>query len=143
MNRVMMSGRLTADPEVRYSQNQEGNLCIARYNLAVAGPNNKTDFFRCVAYNGAGQFAEKYLKKGVKVIIEGSLHNREFDGRDGKKVRYEEITVNSHEFCEKKESQPQAPAQSQNGKKSYSNARMDGMDGFMNVPDEYDGIPFN
>ena len=90
MNKVILMGRLTRDPDVRYSQNSDGAMAIARYTLAVdrrrargnngAGDEQSADFIGCVAFGRAAEFAEKYLHQGTKIAITGRIHNTAADG---------------------------------------------------------------
>lgn len=142
MNKVILMGRLTRDPEVRYS-NGENQLAIARYSLAVdrAGRGNgqdqqTADFINCVAFGKQGEFAEKYLHKGMKVAIEGRIQTGSYTNKDGAKVYTTDIVVERHEFCESKNSQG-----SDNGG-SFAASAPD--EGFMNLPGNIDDeIPFN
>lgn len=137
MNKVILMGRLTADPEVRYSQ-KENSVCVARYRLAVdrkykrEGEDN-ADFISCLAIGKSGEFAEKYLHKGTKIAVEGRIQTGSYTDREtGKTVYTTDIVVEAHEFCERKTQD--APAQS----------APDSSDGFMNVPDGFDEeLPFN
>ena len=142
MNKVILMGRLTRDPEVRYSQG-DTPLCIARYSIAVdriGGRNNgqdqqTADFINCVAFSKQGEFAEKYLHKGTKIAVEGRIQTGSYTNKDGNKVYTTEVVVERHEFCESRGSQDgsfggSAPA-APNGD-------------FMNIPTEADDeIPFN
>lgn len=140
MNKVIMIGRLTSDPEVRYSQGQEP-IAIARYTLAVnrrfkKDGDQEADFIRCVAFGKQGEFAEKYLHKGMKIAVTGRIQTGSYTDNDGKKVYTTDIVVEEHEFCESKASngQAQAPAP-----QPQTDA-----DGFMNIPDGIDEeLPFN
>ena len=136
MNQVCLMGRLTADPEIRYTQG-ENTTCIARYTLAVDRPRRadgqaNADFIRCVAFGRTGEFAEKYLHKGEKIALTGRIQTGNYDDKDGKKVYTTDIVVNSHYFCE---SAGNAPAR---------NTTTD-EDGFMQIPDGVgdEGLPFN
>ena len=103
-NKVVLSGRLTRDPDVRYSQG-ENAMCIARYNLAVdrRGKDKEADFISCVAFGKSGEFAEKYLKKGMKIIVSGRIQTGNYtDKETGKKVYTTDVVVEEHEFCESK-----------------------------------------
>ena len=103
-NKVVLSGRLTRDPDVRYSQG-ENAMCIARYNLAVdrRGKDKDADFISCVAFGKTGEFAEKYLKKGMKIIVSGRIQTGNYtDKESGKKVYTTDVVVEEHEFCESK-----------------------------------------
>ena len=102
MNKVILMGRLTKDPEVRYSQGAE-LFVVARYTLAVDKPMRKNgekeaDFLNCVAFGKLGEFAEKYLKKGQQIAIEGRLQSRSYE-KDGKKHWITEVVVAGHYFC--------------------------------------------
>lgn len=102
MNLVIETGRLTRDPEVRYN----GEMAIARYTLAVDRTRKSegqpdADFIRCVAFGKSGEFAEKYLKKGVKILVQGHIQTGSYE-KDGQKVNTFEVVVDKHEFCESK-----------------------------------------
>lgn len=92
MNRVILMGRLTKDPE--------GNNA-ARYTLAVDGYEDHTDFISCVTFGATADFARKYLHKGMKIAVEGRLNTGSYE-KDGKKVYTTDVIVDRHEFCEKK-----------------------------------------
>jgi single-strand DNA-binding protein len=132
MNKVILLGRLTRNPEVRYTSGKDNTqLCIARYTLAV-DRNFKTegqpsaDFINCVAMGKNGEFAEKYLKQGTKIAIEGRIQTGSYTDKDGKKVYTTDVVVEKHEFCESKSDEP-----------PKSNGE------FMNVPkDVGDSLPF-
>ena len=130
MNSVNLIGRLTADPDVRYTTNGEP-MAIARYTLAVDGIKERTDFIRCVAFGKAGEFAEKYLSKGLKVGISGRIQTGSYKDNDGKMVYTTDIIVNQHTFCEKKGTSEQPENKNS--------------DEFMKIPDNVDdsGLPFN
>ena len=104
MNKVSLMGRLTKDPDVRYSQG-ENSICIARYNLAVdrRGKEKEADFISCVAFGKSGEFAEKYLKKGMKIAVSGRIQTGSYE-KDGKKVYTTDVVVEEHYFCESKSS---------------------------------------
>lgn len=113
MNKVILMGRLTRDPEVRYSQAAE-LLAIARYTLAVdrrfqrkesSGNEQTADFISCVAFGKQGEFAEKYLKQGTKIAITGRIQTGSYTNKDGNKVYTTEVVVEEHEFCESRSSQ--------------------------------------
>lgn len=127
MNFIALSGRLTKDPEIRATQ--EG-MAIARYSLAVdrQTKEKKTDFFNCICFNKGAEFAEKYLKKGMKILVDGSMQQSEYTNRDGQKVTYWEMVVNHHEFCESKKEEQKPTTQ---------------QDSFMPVPDDLaEELPF-
>lgn len=105
MNKVVLIGRLTRDPEIRYSNQQDGTqMAIARYSLAVdrKGKDSGTDFINCVAFNKQGEFCEKYLKKGMKIGVSGRIQTGSYTNKDGNKVYTTDVIVEDHEFCEKK-----------------------------------------
>lgn len=106
MNKWLGIGRLTAEPEVRYSQG-ENPLCIARYRLAIDRKYKKegeqeADFISCIAFGKQGEFAEKYLHKGMKIGVEGRIQTGSYTNKDGQKVYTTDIVVEAHEFCESK-----------------------------------------
>lgn len=147
MNNVSLVGRLARDPEVRYSQG--GNqTCVARYTLAVTRPfkdsdgNYGADFISCVAFGKAGEFAEKYLKKGTMIGVTGRIQTGSYDDKDGKKVYTTDVIVATQEFCGSKNDSGSADASSKStGKKGNANKPDDG---FMNIPDNLDEeLPFN
>ena len=145
MNKVILMGRLTREPDVRYSQNADGSMAVARYTLAVdrrrARNNNdeqSADFISCVAFGRAGEFAEKYLHQGTKIIVEGRWQTGNYTNKDGQKVYTNDCVVERHEFCESRANQ-----QSNN-----NNGIMGGnasSDSFMSIPDGIadEGLPFN
>lgn len=145
MNKVILMGRLTRDPEVRYSQG-ENNLAIARYTLAVDRRFNRNndeqsaDFISCVVFGKGGEFAEKYLRKGTKICVEGRIQTGSYTNKDGQKVYTTEVVVENQEFAESKNSQG---ADSYSGGGSAPAAEGAG-DGFMNIPDGIEEeLPFN
>ncbi|MFR8739155.1 MAG: single-stranded DNA-binding protein [Eubacterium sp.] len=140
MNKVVLMGRLTRDPEVRYSTSGDSQLAIARYTLAVDRRFKKdgeatADFIRCVAFGKSGEFAEKYLHQGTKVVIEGRIQTGSYQDKDGKTVYTTEVVVENHEFAESKR------VSEENG----VNPPPVDSDGFMTIPDNVDdsGLPFN
>ncbi len=148
MNKVILMGRLTRDPEIRYSQG-ERSMAIARFTLAVDrrrrnNDNNSeqtADFITCVAFDRQAEFAEKYLHQGTKMLVTGRIQTGSYTNKDGQKVYTTEVMVDEMEFAESKASAensgytaPSRPAPS---------AAVG--DGFMNIPDgvEDEGLPFN
>lgn len=136
-------GRLTRDPEIRYSQGQQP-MAIARYSLAVTKRFKKDgepdcDFINCVAFGKNGEFAEKYLHKGTKIAVTGRIQTGSYTQKEsGQKIYTTDVIVEEHEFCESK-----GASQSNNigGVSPYGPA---GGDGFMNIPDGIDEeLPFN
>lgn len=132
MNKVILMGRLTRDPEVRYTQGTE-SMCIARYSLAVdrRGDNN-ADFINIIAFGKSGEFAEKYLHKGTKVLVTGRIQTGSYTNNDGKKVYTTDVVAEEQEFAESKNA-------SNNGTPSNKPE----FDGFMNIPEGIDeDLPF-
>ena len=159
MNRVIFMGRLTRDPEIRYSQGERA-MAIARYTLAVdrrgrsrsqEGGDQSADFIPCVAFDRAGEFAEKYFRQGMRVLISGRIQTGSYVNRDGQKVYTTEVIIDDQEFADSKGAASdmggyqnaggyQQPAQAQRPVPSSAIG-----DGFMNIPDgvEDEGLPFN
>ena len=148
MNKVIMMGRLTRDPEVRYSQGQNPTA-VARFSIAVDRRFKRegepdADFFNCTAFGKQGEFVEKYLHKGVKVVITGRLQNDNYTNKEGQQVYAVRIMVEEIEFAESKNaSAGNAGGQPQGGYQQPANNAGAG-DGFMNIPDGIDEeLPFN
>ena len=146
MNKAILMGRLTRDPEVRYSQS-DSSMAIARFSLAVdrrykkQGDEVTADFFNCTAFGKQGEFVEKYLKKGTKVVVTGRIQNDNYTNKDGQKVYSVQIMVEEIEFAESK-----ASSQSNAGNDGSAQPQMGApdADGFMNIPDGIDNsLPFN
>lgn len=136
MNKVVLMGRLTRDPEVRYSQSQEP-MVVAKFTLAVDRRGREqegqpsADFIGCTAFGKRGEFVEKYLHKGTKVTLSGRIHTGSYTNKDGNKVYTTDVIADEIEFAESKNSAGQQPAPVNN-------------DGFMNIPDGLDEeLPFN
>lgn len=143
MNNVILSGRLTRDPEVRHSQNGNEEKVVARYTLAVdrvySKENQQADFINCVEFGKLAEFAEKYFYKGIKLIVRGRIQTGSYTNRDGVKVYTTDIIVESHEFAESKRTSEQ------NSNAPISNdVPAIGSDGFMNILDGLDEeLPFS
>lgn len=134
MNKVILVGRLTKEPEVRYSQTAQGNTTIARYTLAVDRKFKKdgeqsADFIGCVAFGKLGEFAEKYLNKGTKIAIVGRIQTGNYTKQDGSKVYTTDVVVEECEFAESKGQQEQQKP-------------MEDANGFMTVAEGLDELPF-
>ena len=148
MNKVILMGRLTRDPEVRYSQG-ENATAVARYTLAVDrrfnrnGDENTADFINCVAFGRAGEFAEKYFRKGIKIAITGRIQTGSYTNKDGVKVYTTDIVVEDQEFAESKNAAAANGGGYRQESRPAPSAAID--DGFMNIPDgvEDEGLPFN
>ena len=143
MNKVILMGRLVRDPEVRYSTG-ERSMAIARYSLAVdrrgrKGENEQTaDFINCVAFDKAGEFAEKYFRQGMRVLVSGRIQTGSYTNKDGVKVYTTDIVVEDQEFADSKGNTGENHQQSRPEQPSSIG------DGFMNIPDgvEDEGLPF-
>ena len=143
-------GRLTRDPDIRYSQGADGSTAIARYTVAVDrrrktngdGTEQTADFIGCVAFGRSAEFAEKYLHQGTKVIVTGRIQTGNYTNKDGQKVYTTEVIVEEQEFAESK-------ASASSNEATYAPSRPEPSaaagDGFMNIPDgvEDEGLPFN
>ena len=143
MNKVILMGRLTRDPEVRYSQNEQATA-VARYTLAVdrrfkkEGEEQTADFINCVAFGRAGEFAERYFHKGIKIAVTGRIQTGSYTNKDGQKVYTTDIVVEDQEFAES------TNASSGGEKCGGAYAGNTARDGFMNIPDGIDEeLPFN
>ena len=147
MNKVVLVGRLTRDPEVRYSQGDSATA-VARYTLAVdrkfKRDNEPTaDFIPCVVFGRSGEFAEKYFRQGMRVSISGRIQTGSYTNKEGVKVYTTEVIVEDQEFAESR-------AESDANRGSFHQATpspapsVDAGDGFMNIPDGIDEeLPFN
>lgn len=145
MNFTALIGRLTKDPDVRYTQTDKP-LCIARYTLAVDRRNKNdgqtADFISCVAFGKNGEFTEKYLKKGTKIAVTGHIQTGNYTNKDGQKVYTTDVVVDSQEFAESKNAS-QNQAQDTATLNANSTAPLT-LDGFMAIPDGIDEqLPFS
>ena len=149
MNKVILIGRLTREPDIRYSQG-ENPLCIARYTLAVdrrfkRNEDSQTaDFISCVAFGRQGEFAEKYLHQGTKIGVEGRIQTGSYTNKEGNKVYTTEVVVENNEFVESKAAadgqRASAPAQAP---AEEAPAASPAADGFMNIPEGIESeLPF-
>ena len=148
MNRVILMGRLTRDPEIRYSQT--GNqLAVARYSLAVDRVPSRNqeadeptaDFINCVAFGKSAEFAERFLRKGTKIAIEGRIRTGRYQNKDGQTVYTTDVVVDRHEFCESRGASQGSDSYSSAGPAPSAPA---GNDDFMNVGEGIDeDLPFN
>ena len=141
MNKVILMGRLARDPEVRYSQG-ERSMAIARYTLAIDRRKTQqntdpgADFINCVAFDRAGEFAEKYFRQGLRVLVSGHLQTGSYVNREGQKVYTTDVIIESQEFADGK--------RDGSGTSPRSGGSRSG-DDFMDVPEgvEDEGLPFN
>ena len=142
MNKVILMGRLTRDPEVKYTQG-ENTMAIARYTLAVDRRFKRdgeaaADFISCVAFGRQAEFAEKYLRQGIRIVVTGRIQTGSYTNRDGNKVYTTDVVVEEQEFAESKNAQSHAAGQAAAGKPQVD------PDGFMNIPDGIDEeLPFS
>lgn len=147
MNRVELTGRLVRDPEVHFG-GQSGDFCVASYTLAVdrefaKDDEQDADFIRCKALGKRGEFAEKYLCKGMKVGVCGRIQTGSYDDKDGKKVYTTDVLVDQQEFLESKAANESHRAEAGTGSSGSNGAGQADEDGFMNVPDDIDEeLPF-
>ena len=153
MNKVILMGRLTRDPDIRYSQG-ENAMAIARYTLAVdrrvrrdANSSEQTaDFISCVAFARQAEFAERYLHQGTKLVVEGRIQTGSYTNKDGQKVYTTDVVIENTEFAESK---GQSGDNGSSAENSYGSSTRSGLgtdeDGFINVPDglEDEGLPFS
>jgi hypothetical protein len=142
-------GRLTRDPEVRYSQS-DSSMAIARFSLAVdrrfkkQGDEVTADFFNCTAFGKQAEFVEKYLKKGTKIVVTGRIQNDNYTNKDGQKVYSVQIMVEEIEFAESKASSQSNAGNADNDGGAQPQMGAPDADGFMNIPDGIDNsLPFN
>ena len=150
MNKVIIMGRLTRDPDVRYSQGDDPK-CVSRYTVAVdrrqRGNNGDqtADFISVVAFGKSGEFAEKYLKKGTKVLITGRIQTGSYTKDDGTKVYTTDVVAEDQEFAESKNTGASNNSAASDSSAPTSNPTADSAgDGFMNIPDGIDEeLPFN
>ena len=150
MNKVVLMGRLTRDPEVRYSQG-ENALAIARYTLAVdrrfkRDGEQTADFIRCVAFGKQADFAEKWMEKGTKICICGRIQTGSYTNKDGNKVYTTDVVVEEQEFAESKASSDSYTASHPRTSAPEASMPNPGVaaEGFMNIPDGIDEeLPFN
>lgn len=142
MNRVILMGRLTRDPEVRYTQGNEP-IAVARYTLAVDrrarrqdGNEQTADFINIVAFRKAGEFAEKYFRQGMRVLVAGRIQTGSYTNKDGQRIYTTDVIADEQEF---------ADAKRDGAESSHYDASSPIGDGFMNIPDgvEDEGLPFN
>ncbi|WP_031556412.1 single-stranded DNA-binding protein [Lachnospira multipara] len=153
MNKVILMGRLTRDPEVRYSAG-DNSSAFARYTLAVDrrfsrnnGDGQNTDYIPCVAFGKSAEFAEKYLHQGTKMVVVGRIQTGSYTNKEGRKVYTTDVIVEEQEFAESKSAA--ANNSSNYSEAAYTPSREEPVqeagDGFMNIPDgvEDEGLPFN
>lgn len=160
MNKVILMGRLTRDPDIRYTQG-DNSMAVARYTLAVdrrrTSPDGQreADFIGCVAFGRQAEFAERYLHQGTKIVLTGRIQTGSYTNKDGNKVYTTDVIAEDQEFAESKSASEgrQSGGGSYGGSYNGGSTRSAGSDaagspvgdGFMNIPDgvEDEGLPFN
>ena len=142
MNKVILMGRLTREPEIRYSQGDNA-MAIARYTLAVnrrfkRDGEQAADFINCVSFGKIAEFAEKYLHQGTKIVVAGRIQTGSYTNKDNQKVYTTDVVIEECEFAESKSASTGEPQ----GRPTPEQANADG---FINIPDgvEDEGLPFN
>ena len=149
MNKTVLMGRLTADPQVRYSQGDNATA-VARYTLAVdrqfkRDGDQSADFINCIAFGKRGEFAEKYLRKGTKIAVVGRIQTGSYTNKDGNKVYTTDVVVEEQEFAESKAASDANRSRMGGSYQTPSAPNPMGAagDGFMNIPDGIDEeLPF-
>ena len=149
MNKIILMGRLTRDPEVRYG-GADNQTAIGRFSLAVdrrfrrAGDSVDADFFNCTAFGKQAEFVEKYLKQGTKILLVGRVQNDNYTNREGQKVYSVQVIAEEIEFAESKNAAANNRPQGQPAPAAGGNFG-GGDDDFMNIPDgvDDDDLPFN
>ena len=150
MNKVILMGRLTRDAEIRYSQG-ESATAIARFSLAVDrrfrrdGDDQNTDFINCVAFDRAAEFAEKYFRQGMRVLVSGRIQTGSYVNKEGQKVYTTEVILDDQEFADSKGAASEMGGYAQAAPSQRPAPTSAIGDGFMNIPDgvEDEGLPFN
>jgi single-strand DNA-binding protein len=147
MNKVILMGRLTRDPEVRWTTGDNAQA-VARYTLAVDRRGRRdaettADFINCVAFGKSAEFAEKYLRQGTKMVIEGRIQTGRYTKQDGSTVYTTNVVVEGQEFAESKSSQSNETQNTSNPKSAEEPKPKAGDDDFLNIPDGIDEeLPF-
>lgn len=148
MNKVILMGRLTADPDVRYTQG-ENQMAIANYSLAVDRPYRRdrkegeqtADFIRCIAFGKAAEHAERYYHKGIKIAVTGRIQTGSYTDREGRKIYTTDVVIESQEFAEGKSASGDSQGSAQSAQTAQSAPEQGG--DFINIPDDIEGLPFN
>ena len=142
MNKVILTGRIVRDPELRYSQGGNASA-VAKYSLAVERKFKQdgqpsADFINCICFGKTAEFAEKYLRQGTKIVVTGRIQSGSYTNKDGVKVYTTDVVVEEHEFCESKN------ASQENAQKPPQPSPNNLLDGFMDIPDNIaEELPFN
>lgn len=145
MNKVILMGNLTRDPEIRYSQSEK-EMAIGRFSIAVnrrfkRKGEDDTDFFNCTCFGKQAEFLEKYFRQGSRICLVGRIQNNNYTNKNGEKVYSVQVLVDELEFAEKK---GQSGGDNQNSQSNFESSGQSADDDFMNIPDGIeDGLPFN
>ena len=148
MNKIILMGNLTRDPEIRYSQG-ENSVAIARFGIAVNRRyknqgETDTDFFNCTAFGRQAEFVEKYFHKGSRMLLSGRVQNDNYTNNNGEKVYSVQIIAEDVEFAERKSVADANASQSGNSSSGAPQSNATANDDFMNIPEGIeDGLPFN
>ena len=150
MNSVVLMGRLTRDPDIRYNTQGDGQMAIARFTVAVdrrfrrEGSDQTADFISCVAFGKTAEFIEKYVSKGTKLCLSGRIQTGSYTNKDGQKVYTTDVVAENVEFAESK-----AAGAANGGGNSYEQAPVaekpqGSADGFIDIAETADdeGLPF-
>ena len=143
MNKAIIMGRLTRDPAITYKANNDEQLCIARFTLAVNRPgkanrgDNTADFIDCVAFGGTGKLVEQYCKQGTKLAVEGKINTSIYEYEPGKKIKSTNIKVDNIEFAESKKTDSSVEPIVEPDKQQET------LDTFTNVVGDDSNLPFN
>jgi single-strand DNA-binding protein len=146
MNKIILIGRLARDPEIRYTSGDKP-MAVARYSLAVDKKQKRddgitADFFNIVAFDRFADFAEKYLRKGIKIAVSGHVQTGTYINNDGVKIPFFEVVAEEQEFAEGKNAS-QAGGVNTNTVSNNSGGYSTDERGFINVPDDMEELPFN
>lgn len=150
MNKVILMGRLTKDPDIRYTQG-ENSMAVGRYSVAVdrrranADGQREADFIPCIAFGKQAEFAEKYLHKGTKIVISGRIQTGSYTNKEGQKIYTTDVAVEEQEFAESKSASEKSTGNANSGQPTNAAVVGEGFEGFMDIPEgvEDEGLPFN
>ena len=150
MNNVVLMGRVTRDPDIRYSNQGDQQMAIARFTLAVDrrfkrdGSDQNADFISCVAFGKTAEFVEKYVNKGTKLVLSGRIQTGSYTNKDGQKVYTTDIVAENVEFAESKANADANPNVGNYNDAHESRPQADSADGFLDIAESADdeGLPF-
>ena len=143
MNKIILIGRLARDPQICYSRGEKP-MPIARYSIAVDKRQKRedgitADFFQLVAFDKHAIFAEKYLRKGIKIAVVGHVQTGSYNNKDGVRISFFEVVVDEQEFAESKNAGQVGDSHTENAQGGFL---LDG-EGFMNIPEGSEALPFD